>query len=101
MTHFCRKRVLRCNSRSVYVRGICLTDPHTKYPSAATWRRARVVHAALTDRLRAERGSVAVEYVGLGLVVSMLMASVATAIDSAMGERLARAIVERMIELVG
>lgn len=47
-----------------------------------------------------EQGSAAVEYVGLGLVVSMLMAAVASAIDSALGERLASAIVERLVEFV-
>lgn len=101
MTHFCRKRVLRCNRWLGYVRGICPIDPQTERPPTAAERRRSVLRACLTARLHAERGSVAVEYVGLGLVVSMLMASVATAIDSAMGERLARAIVERMIEMVG
>jgi Flp pilus assembly pilin Flp len=55
----------------------------------------------LLRRLRAdEGGSAAVEYVGLGVVVSMLMAAGATAVDSALGERLARAIVERLIDAV-
>ena len=58
------------------------------------------LHARLAARLADERGSAAIEYVGLGLVVSMLMAAVASAIDSAMGERLATAIVERLIEFV-
>lgn len=49
---------------------------------------------------RAERGSAAVEYVGLALVVSMLMTGAASAVDSALGERLARAIVERLVALV-
>lgn len=51
-------------------------------------------------RLQSQRGSVAVEYIGLGVVVSLLMASVASAVDSALGERLARALVVRLIELV-
>lgn len=47
-----------------------------------------------------ERGSVSVEYVGLALVVSMLMTAVASAVDSALGERLARAVIERLISFV-
>lgn len=45
-------------------------------------------------------GSAAVEYVGLGVVVSMLMAAAASAVDSALGERLATALVERLIDAV-
>lgn len=46
------------------------------------------------------RGSAAVEYVGLALVVSMLMASLASAVDSAMGERFARAVLTRLVGFV-
>lgn len=53
------------------------------------------------ERERAgEHGSAAVEYVGLGLVVSMLMTAVASAIDSSMGEKVASAIVERLVAFV-
>lgn len=51
-------------------------------------------------RLADERGSAAVEYVGLALVISMLTAAIGSAIDSALGERLARAVVERLIAAV-
>ncbi len=43
------------------------------------------------------RGSTPVEYVGLAMVVSLLMGSIGGAIDSEAGERLAEAIVEKMI----
>jgi hypothetical protein len=49
---------------------------------------------------RAQSGSAAVEYVGLALVISMLMASVGAAIDSAWGERLATAIAKRLVAAV-
>jgi hypothetical protein len=41
-----------------------------------------------------------VEYIGLGVVVSMLMAAVASVIDSAAGERLANAIVSKLLEQI-
>ena len=51
-------------------------------------------------RLRYEACSAAVGYVGLAVGVSMLMAGAATAVDCALGEWLATAIVERMVESV-
>ena len=48
-----------------------------------------------------QSGSAAVEYVGLALVVSALMGSIAGAIDSALGARLAHAIVRRILDRVG
>ena len=50
--------------------------------------------------LHGQRGSAAVEYVGLALVISMLMAAVGSAVDSALGERLAHALVERLVGAV-
>jgi len=41
-----------------------------------------------------------VEYVGLALVISMLMTAVGTAVDSALGERIAHVLVERLISAV-
>jgi hypothetical protein len=60
-------------------------------------RSAVRLHSLLAD----QRGSAAVEYVGLALVVSALLGSVAGAVDSALGERLARAIVHRLLDRVG
>lgn len=59
----------------------------------------RIARQAL-GALRRVHGSAAVEYVGLALVVSTLMASIAVAIDSALGERLARAIVARLLDAI-
>lgn len=56
---------------------------------------ARFAHA------QGERGSAAVEYVGLALVVSMLMTAIASAIDGALGQQLASAIARRLVEAVG
>lgn len=47
--------------------------------------------------MREERGSATVEYVGLALVVSMLMTAVGAAVDSALGDRLAHAMVEQLV----
>ena len=52
------------------------------------------------DPRAGERGSAAVEYVGLALVVSMLMTAIATAVDSALGDQLAHAIVTQLVHAV-
>lgn len=44
-----------------------------------------------------ERGSSMVEYVGLGAVATMLVSGVAAAADSAAGDRLASAIIRRLV----
>jgi hypothetical protein len=61
----------------------------------------------LFDRLRrrsrpnhSEAGASAVEYVGLGAVSAMLVSGLAAAIDSHAGDRVATAIVRRLIEVV-
>jgi len=62
-----------------------------------------LTHPALRARPRPprdERGSAAVEYVGLAVVVSMLMAAMASAVDSELGARLAKAVVEALISAV-
>ena len=41
------------------------------------------------------------EYVGLGAVSAMLVSGVAAAIDSHAGDRVATAIVRRLIEVIG
>jgi hypothetical protein len=64
------------------------------YVSTRTWY-------AWLARFRAETGgSAAVEYVGLAIVVSMLFAAAASAIDSATGQHLANAIVTRLVNAV-
>jgi hypothetical protein len=50
--------------------------------------------------LRGHRGSAAVEYIGLALVVSSLMAAVATAVDSSAGARIAGALVDRLVSAI-
>lgn len=57
-------------------------------------------HPHPRSRTADDCGSAAVEYVGLGVVVSMLMAAAASAVDSALGERLARLLVERLVDAV-
>lgn len=52
-------------------------------------------------RLDGERGSAAVEYVGLALVVSAMMAAIGGAVDSALGDRMAHAIVRHLLDRVG
>jgi len=47
-----------------------------------------------------EQGSAAVEYVGLAMVVSMLMAATARVIDTSLGTQFAAAVVHRLIEVV-
>jgi Flp pilus assembly pilin Flp len=55
---------------------------------------------ALRTRIARQQGSAAVEYVGLGVVVSMLMAAAASVVDSSAGERLAQAIVNRLLDQI-
>jgi Flp pilus assembly pilin Flp len=62
--------------------------------------RARVSNGMLLRLARAQQGSATIEYVGLALVVSMLMAALASAIDSAMGEQLARALIKRLVDAI-
>ncbi|MCW2922432.1 MAG: hypothetical protein JWL76_2306 [Thermoleophilia bacterium] len=50
-------------------------------------------------RLR-ERGSSTIEYVGLGSLATMLVTGIAAAIDSAAGDRVAAAVVRRLIAAV-
>lgn len=55
----------------------------------------------LARRLHAdERGSASVEYVGLALVVSMVMASVASAVDAGLGRRIVTAVLDRVLNQV-
>lgn len=49
---------------------------------------------------RGERGSAAVEYIGLAMVISMLMAATARVIDTSLGTQFATAVIERMIAVV-
>ncbi|MBC7644405.1 MAG: hypothetical protein H7123_04705 [Thermoleophilia bacterium] len=48
----------------------------------------------------AEQGSAAVEYVGLAMVVSMLMAATARVIDTSLGTQFAAAVVQRLVDVV-
>jgi hypothetical protein len=48
-------------------------------------------------RFSGARGSASVEYVGLALVVSMMMASVANAVNSGLGERVVKEILDRLL----
>ena len=50
---------------------------------------------------RSEAGTSVVEYVGLGAISAMLVSGVAAAIDSHAGDRVATAIVRRLIEVIG
>ena len=47
-----------------------------------------------------ERGSSTIEYVGLGSLATMLVTGVAAALDSAAGDRVATAVVRRLIASV-
>ena len=58
------------------------------------------IRTQLRAALREESGSAAVEYVGLGIVVSMMMAAVASVVDSSVGEHLAQAIVNRLVDQI-
>ncbi len=48
-----------------------------------------------------ERGSSTIEYVGLGSLATMLVTGIAAALDSAAGDRVAAAVVRRLIAAVG
>lgn len=47
-----------------------------------------------------ERGSSTIEYVGLGSLATMLVTGIAAAFDSAAGDRVAAAVVRRLIAAV-
>lgn len=47
-----------------------------------------------------ERGATMVEYVGLGAVSAMLVSGIAAALDSAAGDRVASALVKRLLEAI-
>ena len=68
-------------------------------------RRARITREGFRNvtvrrHARAEQGSAAVEYVGLAMVVSMLMAATARVVDSTLGNQFATAVVHRLIAVV-
>lgn len=56
--------------------------------------------AARPDRRIRERGSSTIEYVGLGSLATMIVTGIAAAIDSAAGDRVATAVVRRLIAAV-
>jgi Flp pilus assembly pilin Flp len=56
-------------------------------------------HASLRSRA-GERGSAAVEYVGLALVIATLMAAATSVVDSALGDKLAHVIVQQLVRAV-
>lgn len=47
-----------------------------------------------------ERGSSTIEYVGLGSLATMIVTGIAAAVDSAAGDRVAAAVVRRLIATV-
>ncbi len=47
-----------------------------------------------------ERGSSTIEYVGLGSIATLLVTGVAGALDSAAGDRVAAAVVRRLVAAV-
>lgn len=47
-----------------------------------------------------ERGSSAVEYVGLGALATLLVSGLAAALDSRAGDRLGAAVVERLLAAI-
>jgi hypothetical protein len=48
-----------------------------------------------------EAGTSVVEYVGLGAVSAMLVSGIAAALDGHAGDRIATAIVKRLIDVIG
>lgn len=53
-----------------------------------------------TMRRPGEHGSSTIEYVGLGSLATMIVTGVAAAVDSAAGDRLAAAVIRRLIAAV-
>lgn len=53
-----------------------------------------------TMRRTRERGSSTIEYVGLGSLATMIVTGIAAAVDSAAGDRVAAAVVRRLIAAV-
>ena len=53
-----------------------------------------------TMRRARERGSSTIEYVGLGSLATMIVTGIAAAVDSAAGDRVAAAVVRRLIAAV-
>ncbi len=51
-------------------------------------------------RRDSERGSSTIEYVGLGSLATMIVTGIAAAVDSAAGDRVAAAVVRRLIAAV-
>lgn len=69
-------------------------DPRPCTARRHTPRRSRARRAA------PEAGSSLVEYVGLGALSAMLVTGIATAIDSAAGDRLAAVVIRRLLAAV-
>lgn len=51
-------------------------------------------------RRAVERGSSTIEYVGLGSLATMIVTGIAAAVDSAAGDRVAAAVIRRLIAAV-